>query len=759
VPPSFARRLTVDSLEDRTTPVAGHFDPTFGVEGVAPVPQTGPLAVQPDGKIVILGTSSFTEAILRLNPDGSLDPTFGTAGVATLSESIAPRALAIQSDGKIVLAGAGATVQRLNADGSLDTTFGTNGTVNFVFDQTQNYLNAIALQPDGKIVLAGSTEVYRYTVIDMLTAADGSMAVARLNPDGSPDTTFDGDGKVTVRLPFGDNNYASARKVAVQSDGTIVLGGEMLAVSTLTPTSRSRYRTDYYDLAVVRLTPTGQLDSAFGDGGKVRVSFDVADRNTDTLTAFGVRPDGSILLAGTEHSRPDPTNFGSYTNVAALLLPNGTFDPSFDGDGKAWGHLNETGPAAIAPDGAVVFAAGRSVIRLTPTGQLDTVIGPPYGFTSNMAGTTDVLVQPDSRILLAGGEMVGRLLGAPPPPGAGSFLSGGVPDGTATLAVPTLFNTQQAVWTDTFFPGASVTVRTALADVNGDGVMDLIGGSGPSGGPHVKVIDGNSNYLIGEFFAFEGTFSGGVFVAAADLTGDGKADIVVTPDQSGGPVVAIYDGAKLVPQPANGGTAAQIARFFGIDDPNFRGGARPTVGDFNGDGKPEVVVAAGFGGGPRVTIWDGKSVLGASPVQLANFFAFETTLRNGSFVSAGDVDGDGVPDLALGGGPGGAPRVRVVSGTTLMESASQGLSSLDGTPGSTPVPMLADFFAGNVTKRGGVHVLLRDYNADGKADLYAGSGNGEPSRVLISSLVTDPATGLLEADFFHVPLVEGVFVG
>src|SRR6202012_5187147 len=86
-----------------------------------------------------------------------------------------------------------------------------------------------------------------------------------------------------------------------------------------------------------------------------------------------------------------------------------------------------------------------------------------------------------------------------------------------------------------------------------------------------------------------GDFTGGVFVAAGDITGDGVSDLVITPDESGGPRVEVYEG----------GDFAEVANFMGIDDPNFRGGARAAVGDINGDGHAEVIISAGFGGGPR----------------------------------------------------------------------------------------------------------------------------------------------------------------
>ena len=110
------------------------------------------------------------------------------------------------------------------------------------------------------------------------------------------------------------------------------------------------------------------------------------------------------------------------------------------------------------------------------------------------------------------------------------------------------------------------------------------------------------------------------------------------------------------------GTTTVRANFLGIDDANFRGGAPAAVGDVNGDGVPVVIVAAGFGGGPRTAIFTGQSVLAGTPARVTNdFFAFPgsdaVTLRNGVFVAAGDVTGGRVrrPDLRrrAGRGPAG----------------------------------------------------------------------------------------------------------
>src|SRR5207302_1693982 len=98
------------------------------------------------------------------------------------------------------------------------------------------------------------------------------------------------------------------------------------------------------------------------------------------------------------------------------------------------------------------------------------------------------------------------------------------------------------------------------------------------------------------------------------------SDIAVSPDQGGGPRVVIFSGFD----------SSVLANFLGIEDPNFRGGARVSMADMNGDGFPDVLVGAGFGGGPRVSIFDGfELALGNTTHLVPDFFVFEETLRNG----------------------------------------------------------------------------------------------------------------------------------
>lgn len=223
-------------------------------------------------------------------------------------------------------------------------------------------------------------------------------------------------------------------------------------------------------------------------------------------------------------------------------------------------------------------------------------------------------------------------------------------------------------------------VRVATGDINGDGVPDLITVPGPGMPAQVKVFDGVSGGVIREFLAFEESFTGGAYVVSADLTGDGISEIILSPDEGGGPRVRVLNGSTLQP----------IQDFFGIDDPNFRGGCRVAVGDVNGDFSEDLIVSAGFGGGPRVAVFNGDSILARLPNRLLpDFFAFEDTLRNGAYPAVGDLNDDGYGDLVFGGGPGGGPRVL----------ALDGYNALGGNFNS-----IGNFFAGDPNSRDGVQV-------------------------------------------------------
>jgi hypothetical protein len=192
-------------------------------------------------------------------------------------------------------------------------------------------------------------------------------------------------------------------------------------------------------------------------------------------------------------------------------------------------------------------------------------------------------------------------------------------------------------------------LTVATGDVNGDGVDDLVAGASTGGGPRVQVIDGKTQAVLADFFAFEQTSRVGVFVATGDVDGDGVDEVIVGAGKDGGPRVSVFRIA--------GGAATQLGTFFAFEQ-SFRSGATVGAGDITGDGKAEVIVGAAEGGGPRVASFS-ISATGAA-TKVSDFFAFDNAQRGGVYVAGVDTDGDGTAEIIAGSGENtGASRVRI----------------------------------------------------------------------------------------------------
>lgn len=251
------------------------------------------------------------------------------------------------------------------------------------------------------------------------------------------------------------------------------------------------------------------------------------------------------------------------------------------------------------------------------------------------------------------------------------------------------------------FIGFRGELRVASGDFTGDGVPDLIVGAGAGGGPRVQVIDGFTGRIVEDFFAFESTFTGGIYVASGDFNADGRADLIVGAGELGGPRVQVYDSAtrRLV-----------IDRF--AFEPQARVGVHVAAGDFTGDGLDDLIVAAGIGGGPRVRVLDGSNLNATTFV--ADFFAFDPTDRAGAYVSAGDFDNDGLADIVTSTGPGVETRVRIYNA-----------ANLNLRDPNVPITF-RDFSPFGAADTGGARAVLRDIEGGSNADLVVSSATGLP---------------------------------
>ncbi len=386
-------------------------DTSFGIGGEATLEAFGGdrsgMALQADGKIVMVG-GTFTDFVLaRFNADGSIDTGFGIDGKVSTDMGSGFRqeealAVAIQSDGKIVVAGYTAidaappapdlpatfAIARYNSDGSLDTGFGTGGRVS---GNVNGIARAVAIQPDGKIVLAGDFE---------LGLSNGTFVsdftVARFNANGSLDLAFGTSGTGQVATDIG-GAFNTASNVVLQPNGAIVVSGKA---------NCSQAGCDHTD--VVRYNANGTLDTSFGSGGRLTLA------GVDVGQGLARQPDGRFVLAGsvTEATVPATARFllkrlnvdGSPDLASALLA---RWIPRSANSAAAAG-------VALQGDGKIVAVGTRAfsvnpnfvVARYNSNGSLDTGFGNGGSLSIDFFGFDDVgenvLVQPDGKIVVGG---------------------------------------------------------------------------------------------------------------------------------------------------------------------------------------------------------------------------------------------------------------------------------------------------------------------------------------------------------------------
>ena len=594
----------------------------FSRDGVAAT------AIQPDGKIVLVGGSTEGTAgaatVYRYNADGTLDITFDGDGIVTTTidhSGSGFQDVAIQPDGKIVAVGSAIPVNanmyyavaRYNSNGSLDTTFGTGGIVRTDFDSPTESANAVALASDGKIIVSGTTD-------------NNSFGIARYNTNGTLDATFDGDGKAIV-----SNVFLGISDMALQPDGKIV------AVAKWSGTT-----------AFLRFNTNGSLDATFDGDGRLEIPISIFNGGD----AIAVQSDGKIISGGNVSGFQGATDF-----CLVRLNPNGTLDTTFDGDGAAAADIGLAAfsttllsdvvrDIVIQPNGKIVAVGDTlgnnvlgasirhiSIARFNPNGSLDTTFGRggvndssvlfPYRDAVNQS--SNVALQQDGKIVVAGqfsprsnetDVMVLRFLGE------GTVSLRRAPfdydgDGKTDLSI---FRPAPGEWWylrssdggNRAFQFGSSADKIVPADYTGDGKTDIAFWK-PSTGQWFILRSEDSS-----FYAFPFGASGDVPVPA-DYDGDGKADAAVFRESS----------LTWFINKSSGGT--DIIGFGAAGD-------KPTVADYDGDGKADIAIYRpnGATGGEW---WIRRSSNGS-------VFALQFGNSTDKPVQ-GDYTGDGKADVAL----------------------------------------------------------------------------------------------------------------
>lgn len=370
--------IQVDQLQAQ----AGTLDNSFNGNGIKVIQNQNygnakDVAVQSDGKTILVGRlddnnygyNQYPFTIVRLNQDGTEDQSFGNNGVARVNiynnnnyyyNYSEARAVSIQSDGKIVVAGNAYyqdynynygsyvfTVIRLNSDGSIDNSFGGGDGIaqfNPSYNSYGSEVTDVAIQNDGRILVAGSAYDYTYNYYGYTS---WSYAMVRFNPDGTHDNSYNG-GTGVFRYSFEQNNYydpyygyyyspyAFCQDIALTNDGKVVMNG-------VTRTNNNQYNYYYYyyrySYGVVRVNADGTPDLSFNGTGSVKLDVFPNDYNYYYSYAEGrgiaVQADNKIVVSGYGYDYNNGGNTRDYYVAGVFRLnTDGSLDNSFDGDGQ-----------------------------------------------------------------------------------------------------------------------------------------------------------------------------------------------------------------------------------------------------------------------------------------------------------------------------------------------------------------------------------------------------------------------------------------
>lgn len=659
-------------------------DSTFGAGGkvlTAITPNNSEaqsqVLVQPDGKIVVIGTSYTPTGgfqpwhpvpfVARYNSNGTLDTTFDTDGIAMPNVNNESQFLGgiLQPDGKIIAIGKWGAylllpndilIVRLNTDGSLDTTFNGTGYITRSFGSNNDTGVGVVLQPDGKIVVSAASTP---------DSSSWYTVLLRYNANGTPDTSFgtEGDGAAVT-------GGVSVGMIARTSDG------KFLALQFIPNSSTNNF-------IIGRYNSNGTLDSTFGVGGRATVIMGV----NAIQTSFAQQSDGKIVIAG--YGQTNTLNDA----LLARLNSDGSIDNSFGTSGKVIADLFNSSndiinSLLIQPDGKIVIGGSMTSTALSPRSNFvlarfntnGTLLDKTYTDFDNRGDAVTALTIQDGKVLAVGNSTrysdggtaieadiaIARYLNltAPVISGAPFDFDGdrktdfGVyrPDASYWYILKSSTNSS-TYYQAQFGIGEDILVP---ADYNGDGKTDFAVWR-PSTGTWYNSI--NPDLFPSANFESAQWGSIGDIPAPGDFDGDAKADRAIFRPGNGvwyilkstggmsftqfgaigdRPSVADYDGdgrADIsVVRPEQDGhytwyilqssTGSFIALQFGLT------GDKIAPMDYTGDGKGDIAVWR-----PSTGVWYVLS-------NLTSFTAVQFGV-NADIPSPGDYDGDGKTDYAI----------------------------------------------------------------------------------------------------------------
>lgn len=623
---------------------------------------------QTDGKLVVVGISGINFTVVRYNANGSLDTSFDTDGkVSTdIGSSTSDEAYDViqQADGKLVVTGYSSTLSAAAAKMAL-VRYNADGSLDTTFSG------------DGKLTLGGGGSWGRSLIQQadgkLVVAIEGSsIALARFNLDGSLDTGFDSDGQVSTAI----GGFSSSLSVIQQADGKLVTAGYSNNGSNL-------------DFALVRYNTDGSLDTSFDTDGQVTTAI---GSNNDMIRSLIQQADDKLVVAGY-------SNNGSNDDFAVVRYnTNGSLDTTFDTDGKLTTAIGTTNDVAFSViqqvNGKLVVAgdagsnAGFTLVRYDSNGALDTT------FNSDGVVITPMDVMANARLEKMIQQTDGKLVAV----GYGS-------NGSNQDFVVARYDGD-------------------VVDADGDGVLDVndafpldptesVDSDGDNFGDNSDPLPDDANTLNEIVGAVAGDKAGTTVAFVGDFNVDGYGDYAV-----GTPGTEVLVLGKLIKDAGravviSGKDGAELASVEGAMAKDNMGFAIAGNADINDDGFMDVIVGAPFADNlsdpinkrvdaGSVTVLYGPN--GASESQYGD----QAKALYGSAVALSDLDNDGFAEFIVG-----APK----ADDTLNKLADVGTVTIYNHNGTELRNHLGIFKKGYL----GSSIATGDYNGDGNNDVMIGA--------------------------------------
>ncbi|SFQ55366.1 T9SS type A sorting domain-containing protein [Parafilimonas terrae] len=363
----------------------GTLDRSFGDTGVVITPIYGELltiGLQSDGKIIAAGASTSLDkdgsTLARYLNDGTIDSSFGENGISTLNNQAAVYSLAILDDDNIIVLATNNNIvlAKYLSDGKLDSTFGVNGQTIKAFPGKEIFMRAVKVQQDGKIVATGGAF--------LSSESEYKIFTARFNTNGSPDESFGNDGYTML-------DGFVANSLLIQPDGKIVVGGD----------------TGLDDMFITaRYLPDGSLDESFGNNGVVTTKI---SNHRSYINALALQPDDKIIAVGSK-------DYGEGGMLAVRYMPDGSLDESFGDAGFTNLNFNNGSEAystLLQPDGKIILSGACNnfsdfaMARLKTNGIIDSSFGENGLLITDAGGeaiSNSASLQKDGKIILGGSD-------------------------------------------------------------------------------------------------------------------------------------------------------------------------------------------------------------------------------------------------------------------------------------------------------------------------------------------------------------------